>query len=98
MHKHGSHEVKKKLTETLDSHAQSAQISSEEISKAKVELSTDLEELRDKVMIKDKEIENLKEEIKNLKTLVEIESIKTELANLKMLASQSNSKRKTKKK
>lgn len=49
-------------------------------------------------MIKDKEIENLKEEIKNLKTLVEIESIKTELANLKMLASQRNSKRKTKKK
>ncbi|HSD05568.1 MAG TPA: hypothetical protein VLB45_07465 [Nitrosopumilaceae archaeon] len=98
MHKHGSHEVKKKLTENTSSHVQSAQISSEELNKARVELSTDLDALRDKVMIKDKEIENLKKEISNLKTLVEIESIRTELANLKMLASQENSKRKTKKK
>ncbi|HSB50162.1 MAG TPA: hypothetical protein VLC72_02365, partial [Nitrosopumilaceae archaeon] len=98
MHKHSSHEVKKKLIETPKPYAQITQISSDELNKARVELSAELEELRDKVKIKDNEIENLKKEITNLKTLVEIESIRTELANLKMLASQENSKRKIKKK
>lgn len=95
MHKHGSHEIKKKLIEVPSTHT--AQISFDEIDKARVELSAELDELRDKVKMRDNEIENLKKEIANLKTLVEIESIKTELANLKLLASQENSKRKTKK-
>ena len=53
--------------------------------------------MRYRVKIKDNEIEKLKTEITNLKTLVEIEALKTELANLKILAAQENSKRKTKK-
>jgi ribosomal protein L29 len=63
-----------------------------------MQLSAELEELRDRVKIKDNEIEKLKTEITNLKTLVEIESLKTELAHLKMQAAQENSKRQTKKK
>jgi len=43
---------------------------------------------------KDSEIENLKNEIANLQTLVQIEALKTELANLKALAAKENSKRK----
>ena len=72
------------------------QISGEELEQSKMQLSTELE-LRDRVKIKDNEIEKLKTEITNLKTLVEIESLKTELAHLKMLAAQENSKRQTKK-
>jgi len=58
----------------------------------------ELEELQDRVKIKDTEIEKLKVEIDNLKTLMQIESLKAELANLKMLTTKENSKRKTKKK
>lgn len=75
-----------------------AQISGEKLEQSKMQLSTELEELRDRIKIKDNEIEKLKTEITNLKTLVEIESLKTELAHLKMLAAQENSKRQTKKK
>lgn len=58
----------------------------------------ELEKLQDRVKIKDNEIENLKAEIGNLKTLMQIEALKAELANLKMLATKENSKRKTRKK
>lgn len=75
-----------------------AQISGEKLEQSKMQLSTELEELRDRIKIKDNEIEKLKTEITNLKTLVEIESLKTELAHLKMLAAQENSKHQTKKK
>lgn len=98
LHKHSGHEVKKKLNETSNPHAQVISITQDELNKARIELSAELEDLRDKVKIKDNEIENLKTEIANLKTMVEIESLKTELANLKMLASQENSKRKIAKK
>ena len=73
------------------------QISAGDLEQTKIQLSTDLEDLKNRVKIKDKEIEKLKTEITNLKTLVEIEALKTELANLKILAAQENSKRKTKK-
>jgi len=74
------------------------QISAYALEQTRTQLSADLEELKDRVKIKDNEIEKLKTEISNLKTLVEIEALKTKLARLKILALQENSKRKTKKK
>ncbi len=56
------------------------------------ELSSELNDLKESMKLKDSEIERLNHEISNLQTLVQIESLKTELAILKMLAS----KRKTK--
>ncbi len=58
-----------------------------EISEAKIELSNELNQLRDTVKINDSEIDYLKAEIANLETRVQIESLKIELANLKALAS-----------
>ena len=99
MHKHDSHdEIKKKLIDSTKSHTQMLQISAGELEETKVQLSSELEELKDTVKTKDREIEKLKTEISNLKTLVEIEALKTELAHLKILAAQENSKHKTKKK
>ena len=96
MHKYGSHnEIKKKLTENQV--IQTSQISAEDLEKTKTQFSTDLEELKDRVKIKDNEIEKLKIEITNLKTLVEIESLRTELAHLKILAAQENTKNRKKK-
>jgi len=57
-------------------------VSSDELHRAKNQLIAELEELQDRVKIKDNEIENLKAEIDNLK----------------MLATKENSKRKTRKK
>jgi len=96
MHKYGSHnEIKKKLTENQV--IQTSQISAEDLEQTKIQFSTDLEDLKDRVKIKDNEIEKLKIEITNLKTLVEIESLRTELAHLKMLAAQENTKNRKKK-
>ena len=58
-----------------------------EIKQIQDELSTDLNELKSSVELKDSEIVRLNEEISNLKTLVQIESLKAELANLKVLSS-----------
>ena len=58
-----------------------------EIKQIQDELSTDLNELKSSVELKDSEIERLNQEISNLKTLVQIESLKAELANLKILSS-----------
>ena len=63
--------------------------SQSEIKEAKIELTEDLNSLKESVRIKDDEIERLNQEISNLQTLVQIESLKTELANLKRLASKS---------
>jgi len=99
MHKHGSgHEVKKKLTELPNHYSQTAPVSSDELHRARNQLMAELEELQDRVKIKDSEIENLKAETNNLKTLMQIETLKAELANLKMLVTKENSKRKTRKK
>ena len=58
-----------------------------EIKQIQDELSTNLNELKSSVQLKDSEIERLNQEILNLKTLVQIESLKAELANLKILSS-----------
>ena len=90
---YGGHEEKKKLVNTSN-HQQTVQVTSNQIKQAKVKLGAELDELRDIVKNKDSEIENLKNEIANLQTLVQIESLKTELANLKALAAKESSKRK----
>jgi uncharacterized protein YlxW (UPF0749 family) len=69
-------------------------VTSNQIKRTKVELGAELDELRNIVKNKDSEIENLKNEIASLQTLVQIEALKTELANLKALAAKESSKRK----
>ena len=90
------HEEKKKLVSTSNPQ-QTVQITSHQIKQAQVELGASLDELRNMVKNKDSEIENLKNEIASLQTLVQIEALKTELANLKALAAKEGSKRKNKK-
>ena len=87
MHKHApSHSEKKSLSNTQTVYTTSGQVSLSEIKNVKNELSSELNELKESVKLKDSEIERLNQEISNLQTLVQIESLKTELANLKMLA------------
>jgi len=94
-HKHPSHTTHEK--KSLNNSKQVSQIytadgkqaSQSEIKEAKTELTEELNSLKERVKIKDDEIERLNQEISNLQTLVQIESLKTELANLKMLASKS---------
>ena len=86
-------EEKKKLVST-NSHQQTVQVTSNQIKQAKIALGAELDELRNTVKNKDSEIENLKNEIASLQTLVQIEALKTELANLKALAAKESSKRK----
>jgi fumarate hydratase class II len=62
------------------------QVNLSEIKQIQDELSTELNDLKSSVEVKDSEIERLNQEILNLKTLVQIESLKAELANLKMLS------------
>ena|SRR5689334_12264157 len=90
---YGHEEEKKKLVNN-NHHQQTVQVSSSEIKQAKVTLGAELDELRNTVKNKDSEIENLKNEIASLQTLVQIEALKTELANLKALAAKESSKRK----
>ena len=79
-------------TQTIVTTTTGSQVSFTEIKQIQNELSSELNDLKEYVKLKDSEIERLNQEISNLQTLVQIESLKTELANLKMLAS----KRKTK--
>jgi len=71
-----------------------SQVSLSNIKQIQNELSSELNDLKESVKLKDSEIERLNQEISNLKTLVQIESLKTELANLKMLASKRKNKSK----
>ncbi len=64
-----------------------SQIGFSEIKQIQNELSSELNDLKKSMKLKDSEIDRLNQEISNLQTLVQIESLKTELANLKMLAS-----------
>ena len=73
--------------QTIQTTTNSNQIGISEIKQVQSELSTELNNLKESVKLKDGEIERLNQEISNLQTLVQIESLKTELANLKMLAS-----------
>ncbi len=81
-------------TQTIVTTTTGSQVSFTEIKQIQNELSSELNDLKEYVKLKDSEIERLKQEISNLQTLVQIESLKTELANLKMLASQRKTKRK----
>ena len=73
--------------QTVQTTTLSTQVSLSEIKQVQTELSSELNNLKETVKLKDSEIERLNQEISNLQTLVQIESLKTELANLKMLAS-----------
>lgn len=82
-----SHDEKKSLSNNTQTYTSDGKLASaSEINEAKTELTGDLEALKETVKLKDGEIDRLKQEISNLKTLVEIESLKNELANLKMIA------------
>lgn len=81
-------------TQTIVTTTTGSQVSFTEIKQIQNELSSELNDLKEYVKLKDSEIERLNQEISNLQTLVQIESLKTELANLKMLASQRKTKRK----
>ncbi len=83
------HTEKKSLsnTQTIQTITTGKQVSLSEIKQIQNELSSELDDLKESVKLKDSEIERLNQEISNLQTLVQIESLKTELANLKMLAS-----------
>jgi len=96
MHKHASHGEKKSLsnTQTIQTTTTGTQVGLSEIKQIQNELSSELNELKESVKLKDSEIERLNQEISNLETRVQIESLKTELANLKMLASQRKTKSK----
>ena len=74
-------------TQTIVTTTSNNQVSLSEIKQVQSELSSELDNLKESVKLKDSEIERLNQEISNLQTLVQIESLKTELANLKMLAS-----------
>ena len=89
-HKHApAHSEKKSLSSTHTVQTTSGrQVSLSDIKSVQSELSSELNELKESVKLKDSEIERLNQEISNLQTLVQIESLKTELANLKMLASE----------
>jgi len=98
MHKYApshSHNEKKSLSnlQTIQTTTTSNQVSLSDIKQVQSELSTELNNLKESVKIKDSEIERLNQEISSLQTLVQIESLKTELANLKTLASKQNSKK-----
>ena len=86
-HEHEVHQ-KKSLSSTQTVQVEiPKKINLSEIKQIQVELSTDLNELKSSVELKDSEIKRLNQEISNLKTLVQIESLKAELANLKILSS-----------
>jgi len=81
-------------TQTIVTTTTSNQAGVSNIKQAQNELSSQLNDLKESMKLKDSEIERLNQEISNLQTLVQIESLKTELANLKMLASEKKTKSK----
>ena len=96
MHKHAphaSHSEKKSLSETTvqTTTTSSRTVALTELKQIQNDLSSELNNLKESVKLKDSEIDRLNQEISNLQTLVQIESLKTELANLKMLASKRKS-------
>lgn len=88
---HETHYEKKSLSNSQTSQVYTSdgkQVSNSEIKEAQTELSSELDQLKETVKLKDSEIDRLHQEIANLQTLVQIESLKSELANLKMMASE----------
>ncbi len=74
-------------TQTIVATTTGSQVNISEIKQIQNKLSSELNDLKESMKLKDSEIDRLNHEISNLQTLVQIESLKTELANLKMLAS-----------
>jgi len=79
-------------TQTIVTTTTGSQVGLSKIKQVQNELSSQLNDLKESMKLKDSEIERLNQEISNLQTLVHIESLKTELANLKMLASERKTK------
>jgi hypothetical protein len=91
-HEH-SHDEKKSSTKLTTSSIST--ISLDELTKFKESFTTDLNELKDELKLKDGEINNLRQQIADLETRVQIEALKVDLANLKVLAAkEKSSKRK----
>ena len=74
-------------TQTIVTTTTGNQVGLSNIKQIQNELSSELNDLKVSMKLKDSEIERLNQEISNLQTLVQIESLKTWLYNLKMLAS-----------
>jgi len=74
-------------TQTIVTTTVGTQVSLSEIKQIQNELSSELNDIKESVKLKDSEIDRLNQKISNLQTFVQIESLNTELANLKMLAS-----------
>jgi thiamine biosynthesis lipoprotein ApbE len=89
-HKYSPSSVKKNhnnpLSTVIKYTSEGKQVTSNQISDAKTQLVSELDQLRSSIKLKDSEIERLNQEIANLQTMVQIESLKSELANLKMQA------------
>ncbi len=81
-------------TQTIVTTTTGSQVGLSKIKQVQNELSSELNDLKESMKLKDSEIERLNQEISNMQTLVQIESLKTELANLKMLASEKKTKSK----
>ena len=94
MHRYEGHEHEEKKKLTSHSGGQTLQMTSNQISQAKFELNAELDSLRSSLRNKDEEIESLKSEISSLHTLVEIEKLKVDLANLKTMAAKESNKKK----
>ena len=99
VHEHAAHAPAEKKSLSSTQTVQTTTVATpevglSEIKQIQIELSSELNSLKESVKLKDSEIERLNQEISNLQTLVQIESLKTELANLKMLASQRKTKSK----
>ncbi len=98
VHKQAPEHTKQKKslgnTQTIVTTTTGRQASISNIKQVQNELSSELNDLKESMKLKDSEIERLNQEISNLQTLVQIESLKTELATLKMLASKRKIKNK----
>lgn len=87
--RHGSDEKKSSISITTSG------VSSDDLTSYKASFTNELDQLKDQVKLKDEEISKLRQQIANLETRVQIEALKAELANLKTLAEkEKTSKRK----
>jgi uncharacterized protein YlxW (UPF0749 family) len=87
--KHGGHShphTEHTHTEKKSSTKLVSNVSVEDLNKFRETFTTELNELKDEVKLKDNEITRMRQEIANLETLVQIEALKAELANLKAIA------------
>jgi hypothetical protein len=92
-HEH-SHDEKKSSVKLITT-TYARPVAVDELTKFKEYFTTELNELKDEVRLKDGEIIRLRQQIANLETKVQIEALKAELANLKALAAkEKSSKRK----